>query len=146
MKETGYFLSHLYASRESILTSLLQFQYQLFFLEDTPLKNKMKKFLERDYKHLQILARFLIKNNQHPFYADKLYGSVLYWNGFNVYYDTDIKTMLEVDITLKKKMIQNTEMVIYVVESEEVKHFLRGILKEEYQTLEELTVLLEHCA
>ena len=47
---------------------------------------------------------------------------------------------------LKKKMIQNTEMVIYVVELEEVKRFLRGILKEEYQTLEELTLILEHCA
>ena len=49
--------------------------------------------------------------------------------------------MIEVDITLKKKMIQNTEMVIYVIEDKEIKDFLKKILVDEYKTMEELITL-----
>ena len=44
MKENGYFLSHLFGSKESILTSFLQFQYQLFFIKDNFWYQKLKKF------------------------------------------------------------------------------------------------------
>ena len=87
------------------------------------------------------MAKFLIKEGEIPIYADRLYGSILYWNGYDVYYDTDLKTMIEVDITLKKKMIQNTEMVIYVIEDKEIKDFLKKILVDEYKTMEELITL-----
>lgn len=141
MKENGYFLSHLFGSKESILTSFLQFQYQLFFIKDNFWYQKLKKFKQKDEEHLNLLAKFLIQEGEMPIYADRLYGSVLYWNGYDVYYDTDLKTMIEVDITLKKKMIQNTEMVIYVTEDEKIEELLKKILIDEYKTLEELMTL-----
>ena len=141
MKENGYFLSHLFGSKESILTSFLQFQYQLFFIKDNFCHQKLTKFKQKDEEHLNSLAKFLIKEGEIPIYADRLYGSILYWNGYDVYYDTDLKTMIEVDITLKKKMIQNTEMVIYVIEDKEIKDFLKKILVDEYKTMEELITL-----
>ena len=141
MKEIGYFLSHLLGAKESILTSFLQFQYQLFFIKDNFWYQKLAKFKQKDEEHLNLLAKFLIKEGETPIYADRLYGSVLYWNGYDVYYDTDLKTMIEVDITLKKKMIQNTEMVIYVIEDKEIKEFLKKILIDEYKTMEELISL-----
>lgn len=141
MKEIGYFLSHLLGAKESILTSFLQFQYQLFFIKDNFWHQKLTKFKQKDEEHLNSLAKFLIKEGEIPIYADRLYGSILYWNGYDVYYDTDLKTMIEVDITLKKKMIQNTEMVIYVIEDKEIKDFLKKILVDEYKTMEELITL-----
>ena len=141
MKENGYFLSHLLGAKESILTSFLQFQYQLFFIKDNFWYQKLKKFKQKDEEHLNWLAKFLIQEGEMPIYADRLYGSVLYWNGYDVYYDTDLKTMIEVDITLKKKMIQNTEMVIYVTEDEKIEELLKKILVDEYKTLEELMTL-----
>lgn len=141
MKENGYFLSHLLGAKESILTSFLQFQYQLFFIKDNFWYQKLAKFKQKDEEHLNALAKFLIKEGEVPIYADRLYGSILYWNGYDVYYDTDLKTMIEVDITLKKKMIQNTEMVIYVIEDKEIKDFLKKILVDEYKTMEELITL-----
>ena len=141
MKENSYFLSHLFGSKESILTSFLQFQYQLFFIKDNFWYQKLKKFKQKDEEHLNWLAKFLIQEGEMPIYADRLYGSVLYWNGYDVYYDTDLKTMIEVDITLKKKMIQNTEMVIYVTEDEKIEELLKKILIDEYKTLEELMTL-----
>ncbi len=143
MKENGYFLSHLLGAKESILTSFLQFQYQLFFIKDNFWYQKLTKFKQKDEEHLNSLAKFLIKEGEIPIYADRLYGSILYWNGYDVYYDTDLKTMIEVDITLKKKMIQNTEMVIYVIEDKEIKDFLKKILVDEYKTMEELITLHE---
>lgn len=143
MKENGYFLSHLLGAKESILTSFLQFQYQLFFIKDNFWYQKLTKFKQKDEEHLNSLAKFLIKEGEIPIYADCLYGSILYWNGYDVYYDTDLKTMIEVDITLKKKMIQNTEMVIYVIEDKEIKDFLKKILVDEYKTMEELITLHE---
>ena len=76
MKENGYFLSHLFGSKESILTSFLQFQYQLFFIKDNFWYQKLKKFKQKDEEHLNWLAKFLIQEGEMPIYADRLYGSV----------------------------------------------------------------------
>lgn len=70
-----------------------------------------------------------------PIYADIQYGIVEFWNSNAVYYDTDVSTILEVNIEGKKKEISNCKMLMYTVKSDEVTKVLQNIVDEDYQIL-----------
>ena len=52
-----------------------------------------------------------------------------------MYYDTDVSTILEVNIEGKKKEISNCKMLMYTVKSDEVTKVLQNIVDEDYQIL-----------
>ena len=134
-KEVAYLLSHIYSSNESVLTNILQYQYQLFFLDNKEMQKKMREILRLEFKHLEELG-FLIKRlGGLPIYADIQYGIVEFWNSNAVYYDTDVSTILEVNIEGKKKEISNCKMLMYTVKSDEVTKVLQNIVDEDYQIL-----------
>ena len=134
-KDVTYLLSHIYSSNESVLTNILQYQYQLFFLDNKEMQKKMREILRLEFKHLEELG-FLIKRlGGLPIYADIQYGIVEFWNSNAVYYDTDVSTILEVNIEGKKKEISNCKMLMYTVKSDEVTKVLQNIVDEDYQIL-----------
>ena len=134
-KDVTYLLSHIYSSNESVLTNILQYQYQLFFLDNKEMQKKMREILRLEFKHLEELG-FLIKRlGGLPIYADIQYGIVEFWNSNAVYYDTDASTILEVNIEGKKKEISNCKMLMYTVKSDEVTKVLQNIVDEDYQIL-----------
>ena len=134
-KDVTYLLSHIYSSNESVLTNILQYQYQLFFLDNKEMQKKMREILRLEFKHLEELG-FLIKRlGGLPIYADIQYGIVEFWNSNAVYHDTDVSTILEVNIEGKKKEISNCKMLMYTVKSDEVTKVLQNIVDEDYQIL-----------
>ena len=134
-KDVTYLLSHIYSSNESVLTNILQYQYQLFFLDNKEMQKKMREILRLEFKHLEELG-FLIKRlGGLPIYADIQYGIVEFWNSNAVYYDTDVTTIIEVNIEGKKKEISNCKMLMYTVKSDEVTKVLQNIVDEDYQIL-----------
>ena len=134
-KDVTYLLSHIYSSNESVLTNILQYQYQLFFLDNKEMQKKIREILRLEFKHLEELG-FLIKRlGGLPIYADIQYGIVEFWNSNAVYYDTDVSTILEVNIEGKKKEISNCKMLMYTVKSDEVTKVLQNIVDEDYQIL-----------
>ena len=134
-KDVTYLLSHIYSSNESVLTNILQYQYQLFFLDNKEMQKKIREILRLEFKHLEELG-FLIKRlGGLPIYADIQYGIVEFWNSNAVYYDTDASTILEVNIEGKKKEISNCKMLMYTVKSDEVTKVLQNIVDEDYQIL-----------
>lgn len=134
-KEVAYLLSHIYSSNESVLTNILQYQYQLFFLDSKEMQEKMGEILKLEFKHLEWLGNLIKGFGCIPIYADIQFGIVEFWNSNAVYYDTDVLTILDVDIEGKKKEISNCKMLMYTVKNEDVTRVLQEIVDEDYKIL-----------
>lgn len=135
-KELAYILTHIYSSNESVLTNILQYQYQLLFMDQEWIHDKMKKILKKEVTHLETLGRLIKNLGCDPIYADINFGIVEFWNSNHVYYDIDLVTMLDVDIEMKKKNIGNCQMIIHLINNEDVKDCLKKIMEDDYKTLE----------
>jgi len=129
-------LSHVYASNESELSAILQYSYQTFLMPKSEISNIIKKIAEVEMRHLEILGKIISLLGTMPIFADRSYCNETYWNSDFIYYDTDIKTILEVNIETEKANIRNYQMLIHVIDDKYIKEMLKRILEDEYIHLE----------
>ncbi len=129
-------LSHLYASNEGELTAVLQYSYETFVLEDTELKEIIRQISIVEMHHLSILGQTIALLGESPCFAEKSKHHICDWNGDFVYYDTDIKTILDINIEEEKKAIQNYQMVLTVLSDIYIEESIKRILEDEYLHLE----------
>jgi len=138
-KKSDYYakiLSHVYASNESELSAILQYSYETFLIEDEILSETIAGIAEVEMHHLKILGELIHKLGGIPMYADKSYCKTIYWNSNYIYYDTDLKTMMDINIETEKQNIRSYQMLIHVIEDERIKEILKRILEDEYLHLE----------
>ena len=134
--ENAKILSHLYASNEGELNAVTQYSYQVMISENEEIKLILHSISIVEMKHLEILGKLIKELGCMPIYADCISKDIQYWNGDFVYYDTDLKTILEVNIESEKKAIYNYQMVLTVIDDIYIKEILERILEDEYLHLE----------
>ena len=86
--------------------------------------------------HLAILGKIIHLLGASPIYAEVNRGEETYWNADFIYYDTDLKTILEINMEEEKHAIQNYQMVLNVIEDIYIKEMIKRILEDEYLHLE----------
>jgi len=130
------FLKHLYASNESELTAILQYSYESFIIDKEDIKNIIKEISIVEMHHLEILGKTIKLLGEEPIFAENSYCEEIYWNSDYIYYDTDLKTILEINIEQEKTAIRNYQMVLNVIEDIYIKETIKRILEDEYLHLE----------
>ena len=134
--ELANILSHLYASNESELTAILQYSYETFLVQDSEIMKILKEISIVEMHHLEILGKTIHLLGESPVYAEVNYCNGIYWNSDFIYYDTDLPTMMDINIESEKKAIQNYKMVLNVIDDLYVKESIQRILEDEYLHLE----------
>ena len=134
--ELASILSHLYASEEGELTAIHQYSYQSFITLDDGINKILESISIVEMHHLELLGKTIYLLGKDPIFGEWNKKNICYWNSDYVYYDTDLKTMLEIDIEKEKKAISNYQMVLQVIEDEFVKKLIKRILEDEYLHLE----------
>ncbi len=129
-------LSHVYASNESELSAILQYSYETFIIEDEEIACTVEKIAEVEMHHLSILGKLIQKLGKSPIFADSSYCKNIYWNSDFIYYDTDLPTMMDVNIESEKNNIRNYQMLLRVIEDSYIQEILKRILEDEYLHLE----------
>ena len=138
-KKNDYYakiLSHVYASSESELSAILQYSYETFLILDERIRKIVQGIAEVEMHHLNILGNLIHLLGREPIFADTSYCKNIYWNSDFVYYDTDLKTMMDINIESEKNNIRSYQMLIHVIEDVYVKEILKRILEDEYLHLE----------
>lgn len=135
-RETADVLTHIYASDKSELTAVLQYSYETFLMEDSSLKTILQEIARVEMHHLQILGELISLLGEMPMYVDSNFCNKSYWNADYVYYDTDIPTMLEINIESEKSNIRNYQMALTVIEDKYIEEIIKRILEDEYLHLE----------
>lgn len=134
--EIANILSHLYASNESELTAILQYSYETFLIKDEQIRKILKDIAEVEMYHLAILGKTIALLGSSPIFAEKSFCGPTYWNGDFIYYDKDIKTILEINIESEKNNIRNYQMVLNVIDDIYIQENIKRILEDEYLHLE----------
>lgn len=134
-KNVPFGLTYLYASKEGVYQRINQYLYQIIVLENEELIKLLKKIITKELKNFLFLGRILKSKKIYPIFAN----NKKYWNAYDLYYDMDEKTILEIDLEQKKKAIFNYQIFLSNTKEEPLKEQLQTILEEEYKELEELT-------
>ncbi len=142
--ETAKILSHLYASNESEMTAINQYIYETLVLENKEIASIIRDIAIVEMHHLEILGKLINCLGCMPIYADCNYNETNYWNSDYVYYDTDLKTILDINIEAETKAIYNYQMVLNVIEDIYVKENIKRIIEDEYLHLEIFEKLKEN--
>lgn len=142
--ENAKILTHLYASNESELNAIMQYSYQTMVLDDEEITSILRGIAVVEMRHLEILGKLIKALGCRPIYADCHYHDILYWNGDYVYYDMDLKTILEINIESEQQAIYNYQMVMSVLDDIYLKENIARILEDEYLHLEIFCKLKEN--
>lgn len=138
-KKNAYYaniLSHVYASNESELSAILQYSYQTFIIKDEQIAKVIEGIAEVEMHHLNILGKLIHLLGKSPVFADSSYCKEIYWNSDFIYYDTDLPTMMDINIESEKNNIRSYQMLLHVIEDSHIKEILNRILEDEYLHLE----------
>ena len=125
-------LSHLYASNEGELTAILQYTYETFVVSNEEISKIIKEISIVEMHHLEILGKTIELLGVTPVFESANH----YWNTDYIYYDKDLKTILDINIEEEKHAIQNYQMVLNVMEDIYIKEMIKRILEDEYLHLE----------
>ncbi len=131
-------LSHIYASNESELTQIHEYMYQSMVLYkiDPEISKILSQIGKVEMKHLQLLGLTIKALGKDPIYADCNFNLENYWNSNDVYYDTDLKTILEIDIEREKKAIYDYKMLLCTIDDIYIKELIKRIILDEEIHLE----------
>lgn len=126
-------LSHVYASNEGELTAVHLYIYQSLVLNDSypQVAEALKKIGEVEMRHLFLLGEAIEQLGNPPIYADCNFNMENYWNADYVYYDQDLKTILEIDIESESQAIHNYQLILMTVEDIEVQKLIQRIILDE---------------
>lgn len=130
-----YLLSHSFGSSSSEFSSIAQYLYASFVVNDAYLKGIFRNVAIEEMDHLNSLGKLICKYGKRPIYGEYLYQYISYWNGNNVYYDTDLKSIFSICIEMEKKAIYDYHMILSLVGDDYVKVVIENILKSEYRHL-----------
>ena len=132
-KETANLLSYVYASNESELTQILLYVYQSMVLENVnqEIAQSLLEISKVEMHHLYLLGNTIQALGSSPIYADCNFNMKNYWNSDDVYYDTDLKTILEIDIESEKRAIYDYQMLLNVIDDCYIKNLLERIILDE---------------
>jgi len=144
-KENADILSHLYASNVSEMTAVNQYVYETFVLENKEVAHVLKEIAITEMHHLSLLGKTIYLLGCLPVFADCNCYQTKYWNGDFVYYDTDLKTILDINIEAEKKAIHNYQMVLTVIHDVYIEELIHRILEDEYLHLEIFMKLRQNC-
>ena len=135
-KQVSDILSYLYASNEGELTAILQYSYETFLIKEEEIRSIIKQISIVEMHHLEILGKTIDLLGFNPYFGEVCKNKINYWNGDFVYYDTDLKTMLGINIEEEKNAIKNYQMALNVIDDIYVKESIKRILEDEYLHLE----------
>lgn len=133
IKHNDYYLGivqNLFCSKESELTSFLQFTYQSNIL--LPFGSEYARLFgtmaAEDNFHAELLSETIISLGGDPVFCD---NQGRWFGGRWIDYVKDIKQMLILDIELKEKMIIDYKTAISKIDDMAIKQMLNSILKDE---------------
>ena len=148
IKHNSYYLGivqNLYCSSESEIVSFLQFEYQKNIL--LPFGNEFGRLFESiaqdDLFHSSLLAEIIISLGGNPVYCD---NQGRWLGGRRIDYVKNVKSMLELDIELKEKMIIDYQNAISKIDDLKIKKMLEMIVKDEKVCYSKLKELLKNVA
>ena len=135
-KEIAEILSYLYASNEGELTAILQYSFETFVISDEEIAYILKQISIVEMHHLKILGKTIQLLGCTPVFCERSHNKQTYWNSDFIYYDIDLKTILEINIEEEKQAIKNYQMALSVIDDIYIKETIKRILEDEYLHLE----------
>lgn len=138
------YVRHLYASSEGVLQMFQQYLYQILVLKNQEFSLILKNMVSCELQHFTMLGEVLLQLGVVPFFGDSIGKQIQYWNSYELYYDQDYKTILEIDLEQKKKAISNYQMFLSIIQDLYLKEIIQRILEDEYLHLEILMKLYEN--
>lgn len=126
-------LSHTYASDVSELSAITMYFYQSLVLKKNypKIAKILEDFSKTEMYHLEILGELITSLGEMPIYADRSFKQEKYWNAYNIYYDKDLKTILEIDIETEIKSVNNYKLIIDSIDEKDIITKLENIIKDE---------------
>ncbi len=131
-------LSHLYAGCNGEVTSVCMYVYQSMVLEkDYPeIARILLDISKVEMHHIYLLGKYMLLLGESPIFSDMSCNVNVNWNSHNVYYDTDLKTILEIDIESESLAINDYESLYVSIGDECVKKLIERIILDEQIHLE----------
>ena len=128
-------LSHSFGSFESVFTVANQYLFASLVTDNIIIKKAFKSALFDVINHIYLLGDLIIKLGGSPVCGEYVLGHVNYWNGYYVYYENNLESLLDVSINLEKKIIYSFHMILSEVHNNYVKNVVENILKDHYKYL-----------
>ena len=143
-KSLIYYLTYLYASKEGIVQRINQLLYQIVVTEKKEIQKELEQILKSEINHLKIIGKIHKQNGYYPVFATTISNTKKYWNAYDLYYDQDNKSILEIDIDQKKKAIFHYQLFLKQITNPTIKKTMEHFLEEEYIYLEKLYNLYQN--
>lgn len=132
------YLTYLYGSKEGIIQRINEYLYQLVVIEQEEIRLVLEQILKSEINHLKIIGQQIKHLGYYPIFATINSNTEKYWNAYELYYDQEISSILEIDITQKKKAIFHYQLFKNYTENSSLKQMIERIIEEEYEHLEKL--------
>lgn len=136
-------LSHVYASNEGEMTAINQYFYEYLVIPNQEIAYTLEQISIVEMNHFELLGKTIELLGSSPIIADFSHHQTTYWNSDFIYYDRDLKTLLEIDIHDEETAIRNYQMILTVIDDKYVRELIERILEDEYLHLEIFTKLYE---
>ena len=131
-------LKRMYAGKRSELTAITQYTYQHFVIWREPklsnLSNNINQIAIYKMSHYEMLAKVLVRCGIDPkncVYIDGNPNLCDFWKASSVSYEKSLVKMLESDIFLEQRMIQEYNEIINKTDNENLKQILERIIEED---------------
>lgn len=129
-------LSYPFGSSESLFTISNQYLFASIITDNIYLKKMFKKAYFDLASQVISLAELIFSLGEIPFWGEYMFGHINYWNGYYVYYEKNVNSLLDVCIYLEQKVIYSFNVIISDIDNIYVKNVIENILKDRYKCLD----------
>lgn len=147
-KENIYYASLLlldYADEQSEETSLHQYFYQSIILKDKniELSNDLMKISKDEMMHSHTLGTLIYKLGLKPLFISQntFTNNYIPWDTNNINYTTNVKKMLESNITLEQNAIKRYKEHLNIIKDINVQKIIKSIINDE---IRHLNIFIDH--
>ena len=138
------YLTYLYGSKEGIIQRINEYLYQLVVIEKEEIRIVLEEILKSEMNHLKVIGKQIRELGYYPIFATITSNTEKYWNAYELYYDQEISSILEIDITQKKKALFHYQLFMDYTKNSSLKRLIEQIIEEEYEHLEKLYSLYKN--
>ena len=129
-------LSYSFGSSESLFTISNQYLFASIITDNIHLKKMFKKAYFDLTSQVITLAELIFSLGEIPFLGEYMFGRINYWNGYYVYYEKNVNSLLDVCIYLEQKIIYSFNVIISEIDNIHVKNVINNFLKVHYKFLD----------
>lgn len=128
-----------YGGKKSETTAIMEYAFQSYVLKTNypEISSCLKRIAIAEMKHHELLADAIIAFGGIPYIG----GNNYFWQGGFVNYSTDVKTIINRDVTSEKEAIAYYKEIIRLSENESLKKLIGRIILDEAIHIETLNAI-----